>query len=48
VRELPPSGKKAFVLDDSIVKRFGKKMPGIWFDRLTTSQAISIIPQGGT
>ena len=48
VRELQASGKKAFVVDDSIVQCFGKKMPGVWFDRLTTNQAISIIPQDGT
>jgi SRSO17 transposase len=29
VRELPAAGKNAFVLDDSIVQRFGKKMPGV-------------------
>ena len=29
VQSLPSSGKKAFVVDDSIAQRFGKKMPGI-------------------
>jgi len=29
VRELQASGKKAYVVDDSIVQRFGKKMPGV-------------------
>jgi hypothetical protein len=29
VKALKTSGKKTFVVDDSIVKRFGKKMPGV-------------------
>ena len=29
VRTLKASGKKAYVVDDSVLQRFGKKMPGI-------------------
>jgi SRSO17 transposase len=29
VRALKPSGKKAYVVDDTVAQRFGKKMPGI-------------------
>ena len=29
VKTLKPTSKKAFVVDDSIVQRFGKKMPGV-------------------
>jgi len=29
VQALKPSGKLAFVVDDTVVQRFGKKMPGI-------------------
>jgi len=29
IQALKPSGKKAYIVDDTVVQRFGKKMPGI-------------------
>jgi hypothetical protein len=29
IQALKPSGKKAYIVDDTVAQRFGKKMPGI-------------------
>jgi hypothetical protein len=29
IQALKPSGKKAYIVDDIVAQRFGKKMPGI-------------------
>ena len=47
VQTFKASGKKAYVVDYSVKQRFGKKMPGIWFDGLAIGRAISIISADG-
>ena len=39
IQSLKASGKKAYVVDDTVEQRFGKKMPGI--------SSLSIIPADG-